>query len=110
MVNYRYVSIAEAASILNTSIDTVRRHIRQGKLKAKKVKGRYQVEVPGQTMQIAYAEDQSAYVNALLERIKSLEDELEARRIEVQQLHTLLHRQQIAGPSWWQRLLRRQKT
>ena len=110
MTEYQYVSISEAASILNVSIDTVRRHIRQGKLKANKVKGRYQVGLPGETMQTpqtAYASGQIAYVNALLERIKSLENELEARRIEVQQLHALLSRPQLPGPSWWQRLFRR---
>lgn len=104
------VSIQEAAAVLNVSLDTVRRRIRDGKLKAKKVKGRYQVELPAdtrQTEQIAYANAQSDYVNALLERITSLENELEARRIEIQQLHALLVRPQLPGPSWWQRLFRR---
>lgn len=108
--NTKNVSIREAAAILNVSIDTVRRHIQQGKLKANKVGGRQQVELPGETMQSmqnAYATGQSDYVNALLERIKSLEAELEARRIEVQQLHSLLYRPQLPGPSWWQRLFRR---
>jgi len=110
MADYDYVSINEAAAILNVSIDTVRRHIRQGKLKANKVKGQYRVELPGEAMQntqTAYVTEQNAYVNALLERIKSLEAELEARRIEVQQLHSLLHQRALPGPSWWQRLFRR---
>ena len=104
------VSIQEAAAILNVSLDTVRRHIRQGKLKAKKVKGRYEVELPGEPMQseqTAYTNAQSDYANALLEHIQSLENELESRRIEIQQLHALLSRPQLQGPSWWQRLFRR---
>lgn len=110
MADYRYVSVSEAAAILNVSIDTVRRRIWQGKLKASKVKGQYRVELPGDTMQYAqtaYANEQTAYVTALLERIKSLENELEARRIEVQQLHSLLHQRALPGASWWQRLFRR---
>jgi hypothetical protein len=101
------VGIREASTILNVSIDTVRRHIRQGKLKANKVRGRYDVELPEGIMQTAYATEQNDYVNALLERINSLENELEARRIEVQQLHSLLHQRALPGASWWQRLFRR---
>jgi excisionase family DNA binding protein len=115
----KFVTPKEAAAILDMSIETVRRHIQQGKLKANKVKGRYQVELPKVTSQMTsqsgqvtsqgdYSTGQSDYINALLERIKSLEAELEARRIEIQQLHAIMGRKALAGPSWWQRLFRRQ--
>jgi len=111
----RFVTPREAAAILDLSIETVRRHIRQGKLRANKVGGRIEVELPEVTSQSGqvtsqgdYATGQSDYINALLERITSLETELEARRIEIQQLHAIMGRKALAGPSWWQRLFRRQ--
>jgi len=100
---YQQVTIPEAAGILNLSVDTVRRRVKQGKLKGSIVNGRYLVELPAAPMQSG----QNAYVEALLDRIRSLETELEARRIEVQQLHSLLYRPQLPGPRWWQRLFRR---
>jgi len=109
--DYQQVTIPEAARALNVSVDTVRRRIRQGKLRGSIVNGRYLVELPVEPMQSgqdAYATRQDVYVEALLERIRSLELELEARRVEVQQLHSILYRPQLPGPSWWQRLFRRQ--
>lgn len=100
------VSIGEAATILKVSPDTVRRHIRQGKLTAEKVRTaqgyRWQVALDAHVDAM-----DNAYVNALLERIASLENELEARRVEVQQLHALLHQKALPAPSWWQRLFKR---
>jgi len=114
MADYQYVTVDQAASSLGVAPRTVRRRIKSGELKASMVDGRYQVELPGVSRQDGQLPRQSgqtagqdAYVDALLERIKSLEMELEARRIEVQQLHSLLYRPQLPGPSWWQRLLRR---
>ena len=109
MANHRQVSIQQAAKMLNVSPDTIRRRIKDGKLKADKVDGRWQVELPPtETRQTDYATRQDDYANALLERIASLEKELDARRMEVLQLHALLSRPQLPGPSWWQRLFRRQ--
>lgn len=99
-------NIAEAAAILKVSPDTIRRRIRQGKLKAEKVHTaqgyRWQVELD------AHVEPMhDDYVTALRDRIASLEAELEARRMEVQQLHVLLHQKALPAPSWWQRLFRK---
>ena len=107
--DYQHVTIPEAAAILAVSVDTVRRRIREGKLKATKAGGRYQVELPAETMQSGQNAYAGAYAEALLERIASLEAELEARRIEVQQLHSLLYRPQLPGPSWWERLFKRRR-
>ena len=108
MAEHRQVTVQQAAKVLNVSPDTIRRRIRDGKLKADKVDGRWEVELPPtETMQRNYATRQGDYVGALLDRIKSLEAELEARRMEVLQLHALLSRPQLPGPSWWQRLFRR---
>ncbi len=102
------VNIKEAASILKVSPDTIRRRIKSGALKAEKVTtaqgDRWQVEVYAEPMQST----QYAYVTALEDRITSLEKELDARRIEVQQLHSLLNRKALSpGTSFWQRLFRR---
>lgn len=96
------VSISEAAAILGVSQDTIRRRIRQGKLQAEKIGDRWQVEVDLPMQPAA-----SAYADALLAHIAFLETELEARRIEVQQLHAIIHRRALPGPPWWKRLFRR---
>jgi methylphosphotriester-DNA--protein-cysteine methyltransferase len=114
----KVVSVSEAAAILNVTPKTVRRRIKHGKLKANLVNGQYEVELPGYeagqrteqgTRQNVHATGQSDYTNSLLDRIKSLEVELEARRMEVLQLHALLSRPQLPGPSWWQRLFGRRR-
>lgn len=113
------MTVEQAATSLNVSARTIRRRIKDGKLKATMVDGHYEVELPGMARQDDHLANQrlrqsdhvtrqDPYVNALLDRIKSLEGELESRRIEIQQLHALLSRPQLPGPSWWQRLFRRQ--
>jgi hypothetical protein len=87
--------------MLGISLDTVRRHIRKGKLQAVKVETRHgimwKVSIPltqctpvGMPMQPEQNAASDLYIKSLLDRIKSLEDELAARRADVQQLYGLL--------------------
>jgi len=87
----RGVSISEAARILRVSNDTVRRRIRNGQLQAVKEDGQWWV---AGVMQNAYAEP----TQVPREIYDALLVELEARRREVQELHTLLARGQLALP------------
>ena len=105
------MTITEAAAALGVSPDTIRRRIRQGIIKADQVRTaqgyRWEVTDLGKR---AAGQQQDAYVNALLDRIASLEHELDARRIEVQQLHSLLHQKALPGPGsvpWYKRLFKR---
>lgn len=117
MADYQRVTVNQAADILGVSPRTVRRRIKDGELPASIVDGRYAIDLPGvarqdgQTpRQSGHADGQGAYVEALLDRIRSLETELEARRVEIQQLHSILYRPQLPGPSWWQRIFKRSRT
>ena len=111
-------SILEASRILGVSPDTVYKRIKDGSLEAVKVKSKWDVHLKEDT-QGSRKEDtehlkegtdtnlRDAYVNSLLDRIKSLEVELEARRLEVLQLHSLIQQKALPAPrvTWWQRLL-----
>jgi len=109
------VSIAEAARILKVSPDTIRRRIRNGELEAQKLKtargSRWQVKLApdaqAEPMHDDAAPMQLEYINALRAQIQLLEGELAARRMEIQQLHALLHQKALPSPSWWQRLFGR---
>lgn len=111
--------IADAAKRLGMSIDTVRRRISKGELKARKVTGShgemYLVEIPDDTPPAPDnppPADNSGEIEALRKTISILETELEARRREISELHILLQRatSPVAKPTalhWWQRLLPR---
>jgi len=105
------MNIPEAAAQLGVSPDTIRRRIRQGTLMAEKVKTpqgyRWEVDISNAPVAPMQTPRQDAYVASLLDRIASLELELEARRLEVQQLHAIMGRKALPGPSWWQRLFGR---
>ena len=120
------VTIQEAAQYLGVSQDTVRRHIRKEELRARQTPTpqgfRWVVELgnleedapaaptPPHMPDIggSQAEDSRALrelVDALRSQLHSQEEELVARRREVQELHVLL--QQKALPEaierpWWQ--------
>ena len=126
------VTIAEAAKCLGKSIDSIRRRIAKGELKARKVPSPhgeiYLVELPDDaTPSTPIAEDKednTIAVEAMRKTISILEIELEARRREVQELHVLLQQAQKQLPpgksegapeetpkkvTWWQRLFPRKK-
>jgi len=115
----RILGIDETAQALGISPDTVRRHIKEGKLSAKKVQTkrgpRWKVTLPpSQTVNSSISSQtdiSDIYVNSLLERIKSLETELTARRSEVQQLYGMLGQKALPAPapapvSWLKRLFK----
>jgi len=127
----REVTIAEVAKSLGVSMDTIRRRISKGELKARKVPSPhgeiYLVELPGDNHTRPYVpaeKDESIAIEAMRKTISILETELESRRREVQELHVLLqqaNKQLLPGTtedttehstikvSWWQRLLPRIK-
>lgn len=127
------VTIAEAAKCLGKSIDSIRRRIAKGELKARKVPSPhgeiYLVELPDDVTPTTQSitedkEDNQIAVEAMRKTISILETELEARRREVQELHVLLQQAQKQLPPgkpegkseetpkkvpWWRRLITRKK-
>jgi len=120
-------SISDAAKSLGISVDTVRRRISKGELKARKVPSphgeTYLVEIPDDAAPVSKVpedkEDNPVAIEAMRKTISILETELEARRREVQELHVLLQQVQKQLPpgktegvtdethvkvSWWHRL------
>jgi hypothetical protein len=100
------VTIAEAAKRLGMSIDSIRRRIAKEELKARKVPSPhgeiYMIELPDD-IAAAPAEDKEKEENpvaleAMRKTIAILENELEARRREVQELHVLLQQAQKQLP------------
>ncbi len=110
------LNIADTAKRLGISIDTVRRRIRSGELRARKVKSphgdSWLVELPDEVLAVAEASAANPAIDGLLKTISILESELEARKREIQELHILLRQSQAALPPgrgvarvhWWQRL------
>jgi hypothetical protein len=127
------ITLADAAHRLGVSVDTVRRRLQKGELKGQQ-QARPQgfiwlIEMPDETDQRnsiagsqAEAEVNSqvsvaacgaeikrleGMVAMLQDRVNAQQEELEARRREVQELHVLLQQSQVALPSpkdnrsWW---------
>ena len=101
------VTIAEAAKRLGMSIDSIRRRIAKEELKARKVPSPhgeiYMIELPDDISAPPAAEDKDKEDNpvaleAMRKTIAILENELEARRREVQELHVLLQQAQKQLP------------
>ena len=101
------VTIAEAAKRLGMSIDSIRRRIAKEELKARKVPSPhgeiYMIELPDDIAAPPAAEDKDKEDNpvaleAMRKTIAILENELEARRREVQELHVLLQQAQKQLP------------
>jgi hypothetical protein len=134
------VTLAEAAHHLGVSVDTVRRRLQKGELKGQQ-QARPQgfiwlIDIPEETEpsssvagsqvdaevngEVSLAACQAeisrleSTVAMLQDRVNAQQEELEARRREVQELHVLLQQAQAALPaprdnrSWWQRLWRRE--
>jgi hypothetical protein len=130
--------IHEAAQRLGVSPDTIRRRIRRGELNATKEETPqgylWMVEVPEDEPMQGHMQGDDAHgqehrhdwqeasggevralrdlVGALQAQISSQQEELEARRREVQELHILLQHAQKALPTpaqeekgWWRRLV-----
>jgi chromosome segregation ATPase len=133
------VTLAEAAHHLGVSVDTVRRRLQKGELKGQQ-QARPQgftwlIDISEETepsssiagsqadaevnSEVSLAACQAeisrleSMVATLQDRVNAQQEELEARRREVQELHVLLQQAQAALPaprdnrSWWQRLWRR---
>jgi excisionase family DNA binding protein len=121
------VPINDAATILKVSVDTVRRRIKQGELKAHKVASPhgeiYLVEIPDDIVLVSSESPEkneenpteAETIEAMKKTISVLENELDARRREVQELHVLLQQAQKQSPvgktksapnkiSWWRRI------
>jgi hypothetical protein len=121
------VTIAEAARCLGMSIDSIRRRIAKNELNAHKVPSPhgeiYMVEIPEGALPAPEANeekaDSTATIDAMLKTISVLENELDARRREVQELHVLLQQAQKQLPpgktenkaaetpkkvAWWKRI------
>jgi len=131
------VTIAEAARCLGMSIDSIRRRIAKGELKARKVPSPhgeiYMVELADDAAPVAVTteekEENPVAIEAMQKTIAILEAELESRRREVQELHVLLQQAQKQLPpgkteeakpeapvtevaakvSWWRRIINRKK-
>ena len=133
------VTLAEAAHHLGVSVDTVRRRLQKGELQGQQ-QARPQgfiwlIDIPEETepsssvagsqvdaevnSEVSLAACQAeisrleSMVAMLQDRVNAQQEELEARRREVQELHVLLQHAQAALPAprdnrpWWQRLWRR---
>jgi hypothetical protein len=133
------VTLAEAAHHLGVSVDTVRRRLQKGELQGQQ-QARPQgfiwlIDVPEETepsssvagsqvdaevnSEVSLAACQAeilrleGMVAMLQDRVHAQQEELEARRREVQELHVLLQQAQAALPApknnrpWWGRLWRR---
>jgi hypothetical protein len=125
------VPIIEAANSLGVSVDTIRRRISKGELKARKVPSPhgeiYMVEIPDNIVVAASDSEEkkeettsdAQTIEAMKKTISILQTELDARRREVQELHVLLQQAQKQSPayktegtadkksvkvSWWRRL------
>jgi len=125
------VPIIEAANSLGVSVDTIRRRIGKGELKARKVPSPhgeiYMVEIPDNIVVAASDSEEKKEetasevqtIEAMKKTISILQTELDARRREVQELHVLLQQAQKQAPayktedtaaknsikiSWWRRL------
>jgi excisionase family DNA binding protein len=113
----REVTIAEAATCLGVSVDTVRRRIGKGELKYRKVSSphgeMYMVEIPEDNAPVneppRAVPVNNPEIDALHQTISILQTELEARRREISELHILLQRASLPAPGpegipWWRRI------
>ena len=109
------VTIAEAAQILRLSERTIRRRLQVGELTGSRMAspGGYTwlVDVPDEAP-IGESDRTEALIARLEAQVEAQDQELEARRREVQQLHVLLQQAQAALPAprngrpwwrWWRR-------
>lgn len=127
------LTINEAAQALGVSSETIRRRIARGELRARKVPTdhgeMYMITLPDENAAAAPApgpagsagSGPAGEIEALRKTIAILEEELAARRREVQELHILIQQAQTAAlPAarqrdqdrrpWWRRLIAGKQT
>jgi len=105
------VSVGEAARRLGVSTDTIRRRIGKGELTAHQEPTpqgfRWEIELePNDQPLNGHDRDNELLVTTLQAQVQAQAEELDARRVEVQQLHVLLQTAQAAltAPErrpWW---------
>jgi len=105
------MSIGEAARRLGVSTDTIRRRIGKGELLAHREPTpqgyRWEVELQPDNQPVNDHEGNTAALVTILQaQVQAQAEELDARRVEVQQLHILLQTAQAAltAPerrTWW---------
>src|SRR5215210_1488632 len=107
MEQRRFVSLAEAATLANTSIDTIRRKLRKGEIRKAQTNKRG-LFIDLETLREAFdlpsnagqADDPAEKVEsagaALREMVKALEERLAEMRLEAAQTD-LKHRDELAG-------------
>jgi len=104
-------TISQAAAQLGCSVDTIRRKIRSGDLKAHKIGRTWEIELPQGTEPPASSDTQTLerLVEHLHGEIGELRRQLAIREKEVGQLHVLLGQAQsqtaLTAPErpWWRR-------
>jgi excisionase family DNA binding protein len=115
------LTISEAAQRLRVSEMTIRRRIRSGEIQGVQVNSpggfAWVVDLPDEPTVDEPSPDTSSLrelVDELRSRVAAQDQELEARRREVQELHVLLQQAQAALPapqenqhSWWYKLWHR---
>jgi hypothetical protein len=126
------ISIQEAATRLGVSVETIRRRIHKGVLKARQVPTPqgfvWMVESPNEEPQRETPAEESEPMHELIAVLKAQlekkdhqleiqaaahQEQLEAKDRQIEQLHVLLQQAQAALPAprdsrpWWQRLWRR---
>ncbi len=126
------VSIQEAATRLGVSVETIRRRVHKGVVKARQVTTPqgfvWMVELPSEESQretpSGESEQPHELVAVLIAQLEKKDyqleiqatvhqEQLEAKDRQIEQLHVLLQQAQAALPSprdnrsWWQRLWRR---
>ena len=116
-IGHDILDISEAARRLGITPDAVRKRISRGGLEAHKRNGRWFVVLDIQDKESKTREETRPGHNHSEDDkdriIAILQEELEARRREVQELHVLLQQAQAALPapkenrSWWRRMWRR---
>jgi len=102
------MTIVEAATALGVSTNTIRRRLTSGLLTGEKnATGKWLVEVdelPAGKTPESGLENERSLIAALEARITAQENELQARRQEIQQLHTLMAARSLESGQhrrWW---------
>jgi len=101
-------TIAEAATHLGVSADTIRRRIRRGELSARQAprpQGHvWMVELEDQELQDNHRSNNNEIVEILRQQLAEKDRQLDARTREISELHQLLAARSLnpgQGRPWW---------